>query len=446
MPFVSNIQLVRQIRRAGAAFALGLAALTTACSTPSHAVPSASTPAVPASPQNGTASSAGPVAQTPEDAKFYAFLHDFRSKAIANGIRPEVYDQATANIKRNDRVMQLNGDQPEFVKQVWQYLDTAVSDKRISDGLNAMNANLNALFSIEQRYGVPKEILVSVWGNETDFGAAMGSFNMFEALATLGYDGPRADYARPQLLAALHMVQDEHFSPLEMTCSWAGAFGHTQLIPTEFLAHAVDGDGDGKRDMWHSAPDALASTANLLVEYGWKRNEPSYVEVKLPPGFAYELADGDTQHFISEWTKLGVTRVGGTALSAYPDHGAIYLPAGARGPAFLLYDNFRSILKYNNAASYALAISYLANRLHGGSAIAATWPRDERALTKDERVQFQTALKTLGYDVGKIDGVLGRGTKAQLRLYQKARGLPADGFPTAFLLSRMTAETAPKKS
>ncbi len=414
---------------------VAFAGLTAACATPS-----------PAASQRGTApaSSAAPIPLSPEDAKFYAFIRDYRDTALAAGITPATYDLATANIKRNDRVMQLNGNQPEFAKQVWSYLDTAVSDRRVSDGLNAMNANLNALVSIENRYGVPKEILVSIWGNESNFGSEMGGFNMFGALATLAYDGPRADYGKPQFLAALKMMEQEHFAPTAMTCSWAGAFGHTQLIPSEFLLHAVDGDGDRVRDMWHSAPDALASTANILVQYGWKRGEPAYVEVKLPTGFPYELADAETQHSITEWKQLGVKRITGIDLTAAPDHGAIYLPGGARGPAFLVYDNFRAILKYNNAGSYALAISYLAKRLHGDGTIQATWPRDERALTKDERIQFQIALRTLGFDPGKIDGVLGRGTKAQLRLYQKSRGLPPDGFPTAFLLTKLAAETAPK--
>jgi membrane-bound lytic murein transglycosylase B len=230
-----------------------------------------------------------------------------------------------------------------------------------------------------------------------------------------------------------------------MTCSWAGAFGHTQLIPTEFLLHAVDGDHDGRRDMWNSVPDALASTANILVAYGWRRGEPAYTEVKLPAGFPYELADADAQHPVTEWKQLGVKRVNGTELGASPDHAALYLAAGARGPAFLVYDNFKVILRYNNAASYALAISYLAKRLHGDGQIVASWPRDERALTKDERTAFQTSLKTLGFDPGKIDGVLGRGSRAQLRLYQKSRSLPADGFPTVFLLNRLMAEAAARK-
>jgi membrane-bound lytic murein transglycosylase B len=444
--FIPQIQILKKALWASSGFAIGAALLVSSCSTPSHAVATGQTSA-PTAPAVPAVSGVRPAPMTTEDAKFANFIADYRATALASGITAAVYDTATANIHRNDRVMQLNGDQPEFVKQVWTYLDTAVSDRRVSDGMNAMNANLTALNQIEARYGVPKEILVSIWGNESNYGSSMGSFNMFEALATLGYDGPRTGFARPQFLAALQMMQQEHFAASQMTCSWAGAFGHTQLIPSEFLAHAVDGDGDGRRDMWHSVADALASTANIMVGYGWKRGEPAYIEVQLPANFAYEYADGDTQHPTADWKQLGVTRIGGMALPAnLPAMGAIYLPAGARGPAFLTFDNFKAILKYNNAQSYALAISYLAKRLGGSGSIMGTWPRDERPLTKDERIEFQIDLQILGYSPGKIDGVLGRGTKAQLRLYQKSRNLPADGFPTVFLLSKLHGEVTAKNN
>jgi membrane-bound lytic murein transglycosylase B len=440
--FHLKIQWLSGLKRVRFGALGGLAAVCLCGATPGHALENA-TAAATAAAQSSPQAQAAPLSP---DAKFFAFIRDFRATALASGITPQTYDSATANIKRNARVIELNGNQPEFVKQVWSYLDVAVSDKRVTDGLNAMNANLTALNAAEKKYGVPKEILVSIWGNESDFGAAMGSFNMFEALATLAAEGPRTDYARPQFLAALQMMQQEHFRPEQMTCSWAGAFGHTQLIPSEFLAHAVDGDGDGRRDMWGSPADSLASSANILVSYGWIPHQPAYVEVRLPPGFAYELADIDTVRTIAQWKQLGLRKINGGDLRSYPDHAALLLPAGARGPAFLVYDNFRVILKYNNAASYALAIAYLANRIAGGSPFVATWPRDERAMTHDERIQFQINLRTLGYDPGKIDGVLGRGTKAQLRLYQKARSLPPDGFPTIFLLNKMAAEVQPRKN
>jgi membrane-bound lytic murein transglycosylase B len=412
--------MVWMVRGTGAALALALAA----CATPAPVqaqhqarVAQAGQPAVSAA------------AASAADRKFAQFIVDFRVTAINAGIRPDIYDRSMAGIARNASVERANTSQPEFVKPVWSYLDSAVSDDRVSMGQQ-----------MESRYGVSKDILVAIWGMESNYGQQMGSYNMFEALATLAYDGPRQDFARRELLAALKMEQEEGISPKQMTSSWAGAFGHTQFEPSSFASHAVDGDGDGKRDLWHSPADALASAAVLLKNAGWTSGAPCYVEVTLPSGFAYELADADTTKPISDWRALGVKRPNGLDLPTGAGAGAIYLPAGARGPAFMAFDNFRTVLKYNNAASYALAVCYLAQRIHGGSPILAAWPRDEQPLTSDQRAQFQTDLNALGYDVGTVDGVLGRKTRNALRAYQKAHGLPADGFPTVEMLGRLNAD------
>lgn len=384
-------------------------------------------------------------AATPEaDQKFRAFVHDFRATALADGIRADVYDRAMSGITRNARVEELNLSQPEFVKPVWDYLDTAVSDKRIENGREQLAQYATALANLQSRYGVPKEILVAIWGIESNYGEAMGSFNMFEALATLAYDGPRADYARHELLAALKMAQEENLDPKEMTSSWAGAFGHTQFVPSSYFKDAVDGDGDGKRDLWHSVPDALASTGALLARAEWHHDEPCEYEVKLPSGFHYEDADADNFKPMEFWRKAGVKTMSGAELPGGEDEGAIYLPAGARGPAFMVLHNFRVVLKYNNAATYALAVCYLAERMHGGAPILASFPRDEQPLTRDERMAFQRDLKTLGYDPGDIDGVLGHQVRAALRAYQLARGIPADGYPTQAMLMRLERDIAAK--
>ncbi|HEX4861019.1 MAG TPA: lytic murein transglycosylase, partial [Rhizomicrobium sp.] len=366
---------------------------------------------------------------SPQDQKFQDFVRDFRAVALAQGIKPTTYDLAMANIARNPRIETLNLNQPEFSRAVWSYLDSAVSDKRVADGRAGLNANLQTLNAIETKYGVPKEVLVSIWGNESDFGHGHEPFNMFEALATLAYDGPRADYAKPELIAALKMMQQQHYTPQQMTASWAGAFGQTQFTPTTFLAHAADGDGDGVIDLWHSTADALASTANVLADAGWERGNVWGYEVALPKDFAYELADPDQAKAIAEWKKLGVRTIAGNALPASEAPGAVFLPAGARGPAFMVFDNFKVVLKYNNATSYALAVCLLADRIKGAGPVVASWPRDEQTLTRDERVAFQTGLAKLGYDIGTIDGVLGRKARAATRLWQKAHALPADGFP-----------------
>ena len=411
------------------ALALGAAACSTPATVQAHHVHDATEATVPPS---------------PADLKFAAFVQTFRQTAIDAGIRPDIYDASMAGIHRNARVEQLNLQQPEFVKPVWSYLDGAVSEDRVDKGEEMIAAYPAMLANLESRYGVPKEILVAIWGMESNYGTAMGGFNMFEALATLAYDGPRQDYARRELIAALKMEQEEGLKPSQMTSSWAGAFGHTQFVPSSFFKDAVDGDGDGRRDLWHSPADALASTASLLANAGWQKGAPCYFEVTLPGGFPYEQADPDSVHPVADWKKLGVARVMSQPLDSTLGNGALYLPAGAQGPAFLTFDNFRTVEKYNNAATYALAVCYLAQRLRGGAPILASWPRSEQPLGPDDRALFQTDLKKLGYDPGAIDGVLGRKVRGALRAYQKDRGLVADGFPTQEMLGRLNADIKTK--
>ena len=307
-----------------------------------------------------------PVAATAEDeARFTDFLREFRAEALAAGIKPETYDRAVAGIKLNPKVQELNLAQPEFVRPVWQYLEGAVSEMRVKDGREAQKANQGLLASLTSMYGVPTEVLTAIWGLETAYGRSIGSFNIFEALATLAYQGPRAAYGRRQFLAALKIAEAEARDPTMMLASWAGAFGETQFVPTTFLERAVDGDGDGKRDPWRSHADALASTASYLKELGWRTGESWGEEVKLPGGFPYAEADPETRKTQREWAALGVRDANGNPLPQTEDMTAIFLPAGYRGPAFLLRANFNVILKYNFATSYALAIGLLSDRLRG---------------------------------------------------------------------------------
>ena len=378
-----------------------------------------------------------------EDAAFAAFLHDFRATALADGITPETYDEATKDIARNPRIADLNLNQPEFAKPVWEYLDNAVSPQRVSDGRAILAGDADTLARLHAKYGVPPEILVSIWGNESDYGRSMGGYNMFEALATLAYSGPRTDYARPQLLAALHMMQRQNYVATAMTSSWAGAFGQTQFVPTTFLREAVDGDGDGKIDLWFDVADALASTANVLSNAGWKDGKPWGIEVALPPGFAYEDADLDNLKPVAAWKKLGLKTAAGGELSG-DEAAAVYLPAGAMGPAFLVFPNFKAVLKYNNAASYALAVCLLADQLKGGPLVAAQWPRGLAPLSRDERVTLQNSLLQLGFEIGMADGLIGAKSRGALRAWQKAHALPADGFATEDLLTRIAMEAREK--
>ena len=379
-----------------------------------------------------------------DDAKFYAFIRSFRQDALAAGIRPSVYDRAMDGISRNAHIQDLNNRQPEFVTPIWDYLDSAVSDLRVRNGRAKLAENATMLANLQSRYGVPKEILVAIWGIETNYGALMGHYNMFEALATLGYDGRRADYGRRQLLAALKMEQREGYDPKDMTSSWAGAFGHTQFVPSTFLAQAVDGDGDGKIDLWNSPADALASTAALLDKEGWQQGEPCFYEVRLPANFPYGEAERDNDQPLAHWRALGVKTALGDALPPGPDTGAILVPAGAQGPAFLIFHNFHTLLHYNNAEAYALAVGYLAQRIAGGAPILQSWPRGEEPLSVDARKALQRNLQALGYDPGPIDGLIGKHVRTALRAWQRAQGLVPDGFATQKILQRMERQLAAK--
>jgi membrane-bound lytic murein transglycosylase B len=351
-----------------------------------------------------------------------------------------------AGLRRAPRAEELNRKQPEFVKPVWDYLATTVSAARVENGRTMLDRYVNTLGVLEARYGVPKEILVAIWGIESGYGAEQGSFNMFEALATLAYDGPRVEFARRELIAALRMEEQQHLHPRAMTSSWAGAFGQTQFVPSSFLKYAVDGDGDGRIDLWRSPADALASAATLMRDAGWQMGQFCYREVTLPANFPYELADAETMKPLAQWSSLGVKVVRGDDIAGETGTAAIYLPAGARGPAFLVFPNFKAVLTYNNAASYALAVCNLADRLRGGGEIMASWPTDERSLLPSERMAMQTDLKALGYDPGPIDGVMGRKARAALRQYQKAHHLAADGYPTREMLNRLAADLARQRN
>jgi membrane-bound lytic murein transglycosylase B len=368
------------------------------------------------------------------DADFQAFIRDFETTAIAEGITPETYNKAMDGIAPIPAIQQVIDNQPEFTRQIWSYLDAAVSARRIADARAMLTRYANVLSGIEASSGVPREILVAIWGMETDYGASIGAYNLFSSLTTQAWTGPRQRYARGELLAALKLLQQENYPVSEMTSSWAGAFGQTQFMPSTFFKYATDGDGDGKIDLWASPADALASTAKLISQEGWQTGKPWFYEVTLPKDFDFSLSDLDDTRPLSDWAAMGVLTASGTALPQNSDPASLYLPAGARGPAFMLFDNFRVILKYNNAAAYALAVGLLADSMAGDHAPAFKWPRQERALSQGERSQFQTDLKTLGYDPGDTDGVLGRKTRAALKLYQKSKNLPADGFPTAALL------------
>jgi membrane-bound lytic murein transglycosylase B len=281
-------------------------------------------------------------------------------------------------------------------------------------------------------------VLVAIWGIESNYGTNYGSTPTIDALATLGFDGRRESWARSQLLTALKIVQNGDIDREHMIGSWAGAMGQTQFLPSAFVAHAVDGDGDGRRDIWGSMADVMASTANFLAHSGWQAGQVWGAEVQLPSGFDHARADAEVRQTSAQWAAEGVRTLDGAPLPAFAD-GAVLLPGGARGPAFLVGPNFRVILRYNNSTSYALAVSLLAQRLVDGPGVQTAWPRDLVALTRSQVTALQTALNERGFPSGTPDGVVGPATRQALRGYQRSVGLPADGFPTLDVLQRLQA-------
>jgi len=378
-------------------------------------------------------------AQTPAEKPLPSFAdwrQAMRSEAIAAGIDAALFDRVFAGVAPDPAVLKADSSQPEFTRPVWEYLDGAVSSSRIGRG-RVLLAQHNALLQrIEQQYGVEAQILVAIWGLESNFGNNIGSHSVIRSLATLAYDGRRQGFWRAQLLAALQILQNGDVPSERMIGSWAGAMGQTQFMPTTYNQHAVDFDGDGKRDLWNSQADALASAAHYLQASGWQRGQPWGFEVNLPSGFDYALADPDQRRTLAEWAELGVRPLAPTGAAASA-RASLQLPAGHKGPAFLLLDNFRSILKYNNSTSYALAIGLLADNLLRTSEIKGQWPRSERQLGRSERVELQELLAQAGFDPGPADGIIGANTRKAIRALQLQLNWPADGYPNTQLLQQL---------
>ncbi|MHC6223832.1 lytic murein transglycosylase [Pseudomonas sp. X10] len=363
----------------------------------------------------------------------------FRQQALQAGISASTFDRAFLGVTPDMDVIKADRSQPEFTRPVWEYLEGALSPLRVRRGKALLEQNAELLSRIEQRYGVDRHVLVSVWGMESNFGQFQGNKSVIRSLATLAYEGRRPAFAQSQLLAALEILQNGDIQPDAMRGSWAGAMGQTQFIPTTYNTHAVDFDGDGRRDIWNSTADALASTAHYLQSSGWKKGEPWGFEVQLEPGFDFWLADGVQRKPVSEWLQLGLKLPTGTRLPAGSNQlsAALLLPAGARGPAFLVLDNFRAILKYNNSSSYALAVSLLGDRFYGWGYIAGAWPKDDLPLSRSERIELQNLLNASGHDAGSADGIIGANTRKAIRNAQQALGWPADGYPTHKLLDSL---------
>jgi membrane-bound lytic murein transglycosylase B len=375
---------------------------------------------------------------TASDKRFRQWVEHLWPSARRIGVSRRTFNAAFRGVRPDPEVIRSAHYQPEFVRPVWDYLASAVSDKRIESGQAMLRRHKTLLDRLEQRFKVDRHVIVAIWGMESNFGLHKGDKSVIQSLATLAYrDRRRRRFGRKQLLSALKILQKGDISARNMKGSWAGAMGHTQFIPTTYAAYAVDFDRDGKRDIWNSPTDALASTANYLHKSKWRVGETWGYEVKLPQKMKSARTRLKHRKPLRYWKKRGVIRVGGKKFPRLGDKAALYLPAGRNGPAFLVLNNFRSILRYNNAATYALAVGHLADRLHGYGPFAKSWPTKHKPLARDERLELQKLLTAKGFDTGGMDGVIGNQTLHAVRKYQKSRGLKVDGWPSARVLKTL---------
>ncbi|HWJ87643.1 MAG TPA: lytic murein transglycosylase [Pelagibacterium sp.] len=365
------------------------------------------------------------------------FVASLWPAAQARGVSRGIFDQAFSGFVPSDRVMSLTRTQPEMVKTTGQYVADAVSSARINTGQRMRGEWAQTLGGAQQRWGVQPEIVLGIWGMETNYGSYMGGNNVIHALATLTYGNYRYEFFKGELLTALQILQAGHVSAPQMVGSWAGAMGHTQFMPSSFMAYAVDYNGNGKRDIWNSIPDALGSTANYLKAHGWRAGETWGYEVQLPSGFDYGRAWDVGKQSLGAWEAMGVRRTGGRSFPRSGDMGRIFMPAGGNGPVFLLLHNFDVIKRYNNSDNYALAVGHLADRILGVGTFIRPFPANETGLTRDQRQELQAQLNRRGYNVGTPDGIIGPKTRTGIIAFQRAAGLLADGHPSGAVLSAL---------
>lgn len=382
---------------------------------------------------------------TTEPLPFDDCLSELRGRALADGVSAQTVEAAFPSIERNERIIELDRKQPEFVSSFQSYLDRAVSPKRIDTGRDKLAQHQAQLADVYRSYGVPPRYLVAFWGLETNYGGYFGKLPVLDSLATLACDTRRSEFFGHEFIHALHILDSQAIELDAMRGSWAGAMGHTQFIPSTYRAHAVDGNGDGQIDLWNSLPDVFASSANFLRIIGWQPGERWGREVRLPADFPWAESGLSTRKSVTEWKALGITRADGRPLADSDLQGSILVPAGHRGPAFIVYDNFRVIMRWNASISYALAVGHLADRIVGGGELAQRAP-EEKALRISEMETIQRQLTALGFDSGEPDGRLGPKTRAAIRAFQQQAGLPADGHADQGLLEALRMESQSRQT
>jgi membrane-bound lytic murein transglycosylase B len=386
-----------------------------------------------------------PVSTTPVadsgDPGFDAWMRGFYQRARNAGVPAQVLDRELAGLTPDDGVTASDGRQPEFSKPIGDYVKGVTAGDRIPLGRRYRDS-LPYLGQIEDRYGAPRDIILAIWALESAFGKIQGDKDVVRSLATLSWHGRRRDWAEGELIAALKIIGSGEATRARLKGSWAGAMGQTQFLPSVYLSTAVDGDGDGARDIWGSTADALYSTGNYMAKANWRRGESWHKEVVVPAGFDFSVVEGPKKT-PDEWAAEGVRRADGLPFSA-ADRAApttLIAPAGAGGPLFLTFPNHMAIRRYNNSTSYALGVGTLAEAFSGGGQLVRPWPY-EAPLSLADRKAAQSALGALGFDAGAPDGVIGVNTRAALRAWQKSQGLPADGYLSADIIRRLRAQAA----
>ena len=368
---------------------------------------------------------------------FDAWLQELRQEASAEGISQSTIDAALSGIQPIERIIELDRRQPEFTQTFWNYLDARVTPQRIRQGRAMLQKHHALLNRMQTEYGVPARYLVAFWGLETNYGSYLGKMPTIGSLATLAYDRRRSLFFRRQLMDALRIIDQEHFDPARMQGSWAGAIGHMQFMPSTFLKHAIDDDGDGKRDVWSSLPDVFASGANYLSRIGWQQGELWGREVRLPDSFDWSLANLKGKRAVAEWKQMGITKADGRPLPPSDLPAAVILPQGHEGPAFMVYGNFENILQWNRSIFYAIAVGHLADRIIDLPSVRHGRSADNRQLSRKQVIEMQQQLNTLGFYDGTADGILGSQTRMAVRDYQRDSGLPIDGYPSVPLLEKL---------
>ena len=374
---------------------------------------------------------------------FQNWLQSLRREARVKGISDATLNAALKDIAPAPKVITLDRHQPEFTQTFWSYLNQRVNEKRVKRGQILLQTHHRLLNKIQTAYGVPARYIVAFWGLETNFGSYLGNYRVIQALVTLAYDRRRTDFFRGQLLDGLQIIDHGHITAEKMIGSWAGAMGHMQFMPSTFIGHAVDYTGDGRKDIWQSLPDAFASAANFLTDIGWRPGETWGREVRLPERFDLTLATLSEKKTLKAWSALGVRRADGARLPRADMQGAIILPQGHKGPAFIVYENFRVILRWNNSLNYALSVGHLADRIAGLPRILNGRDAQHQPLTRNKIKQIQHRLNQLGFDAGRPDGLPGPRTKAAIRAFQSHHALAPDGYPSPNLLKSLLALPVP---